>query len=251
MLRAVLVCAFAALALAQVPQPKFPQGWTATEESDVVLAQGSTPGPDGAFCCSPKSNCKVQTEFEAGTHYWDGAFNRTRFDGGGQIIVTLYRIHKQMLVSANLTCQEYCPTEEDTLDPSPFWADADELPVKDLGKTTIDGVEVEHFQWFDKIGHLIKMQETDMYIQLSADPNNYSTPVHETDIIEPFGQQLGTEDTAWTNFVPGTPDASLFAVTGIQECPESQNCNSAFLQHRRLRDRAFRSYAKYAQAPRN
>ncbi len=55
-----------------------------------------------------------------------------------------------------------------------------------------------------------------MYIQLSADPNNYSTPVHETDIIEPFGQQLGTEDTAWTNFVPGTPDASLFAVTGIQ-----------------------------------
>jgi hypothetical protein len=60
MLRAVLVCAFAALALAQVPQPKFPQGWTATEESDVVLAQGSTPGPDGAFCCSPKSNCKVK-----------------------------------------------------------------------------------------------------------------------------------------------------------------------------------------------
>lgn len=43
---------------------------------------------------------------------------------------------------------EYCPTEEDSLDPSPFWADSDDAKdVKDLGDATINGVKCRHYQW--------------------------------------------------------------------------------------------------------
>lgn len=210
---------------------------------------GATSGPNGLVCCDPKAQqCKVQTEESEGTHYYDGEGNRTRFDdiGSGQIIITDYTIGKQMSVFPNLTCAEYCPTEGD-FDPSPFWPTADEKEtVKDLGKVTVDGVAATHYQWDEKIAIVIKMQETNMYV--AADSTGaYATPVMEHDVIEPFGQQLGTEDTHWTGFTAGRPAASLFAVVGAKTCPESPNCGQDLRQRRRRRDGDFLAYAKYMQ----
>ena len=50
-----------------------------------------------------------------------------------------------------------------------------------------------------------------MYVALPSAPGP-ATPVWEHDILEPFGQQAGIEDTHWTAFKPGQPDPSLFAV---------------------------------------
>lgn len=66
MLKLAILLVAAAVAMAIVPAPTFPTDWTAQEEDEIAIAQGSSPGPDGAMCCPAKSNCKVQTEYQAG-----------------------------------------------------------------------------------------------------------------------------------------------------------------------------------------
>jgi len=246
MLLMTLSCVVA-LSLA-IPCPNFPVSWTANEQDSLAVIQGpSVTDPSGYICCDPKTNCEVQTEYQAGINRYDGQNNRTRFDGGGQIIVTLYDIGKEMLVDSNLACQEYCPTEFD-FDLTPFWPDdpADQKGIVNLGNVTINGLVCTHYQWLEKIAHLVKMQQTDLYVYYNKS-SGYAVPIKQHDIIEPFGQPLGTEDSEWEAFTPGTPDASLFAVTGIQGCPESQNCDSNTYQQQRLRNADFRGFLKHYQ----
>jgi len=240
-------------ALAAPTTPTFPVSWTSAESSAISIAQGSVAGPNGEVCCLPSApQCQVQVQAQTGTHYWDGVGNQTRFDSATGIIVTQYGIGKEMLVAPNGTCTQYCPTQG-AFDPSPFWPSAgDKEKIKDLGKKTVDGVECTHFQWVEHIFGIIKIQETNMYVVVS-DKAEASVPVAEHDIIEPFGQPAGTEDTHWSKFQPGQPAASLFQVTGIPSCPMSPNCgndNQVFLA-RRLRDNDFVTYAHYDQQGKN
>lgn len=92
---------------------------------------------------------------------------------------------------------------------------------------------------------VIKMQTTDFYATLPADPTAMATPVYEHDTLEPFGQHIGDEETSWTDFKAGQPDPSLFAVSGVADCPESPNCGNSVRQHRRLRDGDYGAFAKY------
>eukprot|EP00911_Craspedida_sp_UC1_P002973 UC1_evm2s2170 len=251
MMRIVFTCLMLAVcvttAFAQ-SEPKFPVSWTATEEDQLAISQGGTPGADGLVCCSPDApQCRVQTEYQQGVNYYDGLNNRTRFDSGGQSIVTDYNIGKQMLVAPNMTCLQYCPTENPSLDPSPFWPTPDEKEkVQNLGKVQIDGVTATHYRWYEKIAIVIKMQETNLYVAETTS-DGYAVPVAEHDVIEPFNQKLGTSDTKWTNFKPGQPDPKLFKVVGISQCPESPNCGQNNLQTRRRREGDFAAFAKFHQ----
>jgi hypothetical protein len=131
------------------------------------------------------------------------------------------------------------------MDPYPFWTFSRDV-IKDLGKKTVNGIECQHFQWTEHILGIIKVEEVNMYLQLATSQTGDATPVWEHDIIEPFGQQAAVQDTHWTDFKPGQPDASLFKVTGIAGCPLSDNCgndNTMWLT-RRLRDRDFITYIK-------
>jgi len=212
-----------------------------------VIQGPSVPGLKGTICCDPHTNCEVQTQYQKGTSYFDGVNNRTRFDGNGQIIVSLYNIGKEMLVDANLVCKEFCPVETE-FDDSPFWPSdpSDQATIKDLGNVTVDGVVCRHYQWIEKIAHIIKMQQTDMYVHVD-NKTGIAFPIKEHDIIEPFGQKLGTADSAWTDVDTKQPDAGLFAVTGIESCPESPNCQESSWQQRRLRNRDFAGFLKYHQ----
>jgi len=234
-----------AVVLCQGATPTFPDSYQANEESNIVIAQGAT-YVNGMPCCSMEAECKVQTEYQVGVGYRDGKHNRTRFDGGGQSIVTDYVINKEMLIDpSNMTCMEYCPTEFEW-DSSPFWPTPDQHePVQDLGKTTIAGKVVNHYRWFEKILRIIKMQQTDFFCTIPTSGD--AIPVHEADIIEPFGQPLANQNTTWSSFTAGDPDPNLFNVNGIKDCPMSPNCGNSFFQLRRLRDRNYAGFLYYLQ----
>lgn len=232
-----------------IPSPNFPSSFTTNEEDLLAVTQGPyVNDKEGLVCCDPKTSCEVQTQYQTGINYYDATGNRTRFDGGGQIIVTLWNLTnpKQMLVDSNLVCQEYCPAVGD-FDPTPFWPDDLETQktIKNLGNVTINGVECVHYQWLETIIIIIKMQLTDLYVHYPGDGT--AIPISQHDVIEPFGQQLGTEDSNWSNFAGGVPDPSLFAVTGIRECQKSSNCNSVKYQQDRLRHGDFKGFLKYHQ----
>lgn len=95
----------------------------------------------------------------------------------------------------------------------------DQKTIKDLGNVTIDGVVAHHYQWIEKIAHIIKMQQTDMYVHVDS-KTGVAFPLKEHDILEPFGQKIGTADSIWTDVDTTQPDAALFAVTNIDSCPE-------------------------------
>ena len=167
----------------------------------------------------------MQTQTQIGTFSADGENNRTRLDGGGgQAIINFYHpINKQMLVvSANGTgweCQNFCPNEEGPY-PNPLGLDPS---ATDLGSTTIDGKTVEHWQWFDKLFHIIKMDQQDWFIdQTGTTP----VPVHQEEILTPFGgAPIGQSTQDFNSYKVGTPDASLFNVVNLKTCQKSQNCN--------------------------
>ncbi len=191
---------------------------------------------------------QVQTEYQQGASYYDGVYNRTRFDdaASGQIIVTLYAVGREMLVDSDLVCQEYCPVEGD-LGPNPFWNDpaGGDSPMQDLGSTTIDGVVAEHYRYFEELAHVVKMAQIDLYLTLPLNPAGLATPVHQTQLLEPFGQPVGTANSAWTNFVAGQPDPALFNVSGIRDCPMSQNCGQSAYQFSRLRQARLAEFYKF------
>jgi hypothetical protein len=65
----------------------------------MAIAQGTIPGPKGEICCDPTAaQCQAQIQSQAGTHYWNGGGNQTRFDVPGKgITITDYILGKEMV----------------------------------------------------------------------------------------------------------------------------------------------------------
>jgi len=145
-----------------------------------------------------------------------------------------------MLV-VNQTCQEYCPMQGDTLEPF-----AIDPSGKDIGTKIIGGVTCEDWQWQTVVLKIVVMEITDLYVDQS-DPS-HPVPVQEVDQLTPFGQFIGTMNSTWSGFTPGTPDPALFNIAGVDKCPMSSQCNSGVRQVNRLRARRWLSWYRYSRA---
>jgi len=205
-----------------------------------VVYQGAWNQQGDQFCC-PETNCQVQVQESEGLSYQDATNQRLRFDGvGSQPIVTLFgSIQKEMLVDpTTLKCLSYCPNTDD------FGTYQVPSNSTDLGKVTRNGKVVEQFQYKETLFGIVVMETDNFYLDLSG---KVPTPVAEVDLLTPFGESIGKATTTFSSWVPGPLDAKLFAVTGIDTCPEDQNCGNNVRQSYRRRHKLFKTYAKYVQ----
>jgi len=237
-----------ALAAADPAKPSFPQQWNAMQLSDIQINQGGVPGPDGtSVCCEQNSpQCKIQTAHQADKFHFDFPNNRTRSGDPGQqgSIVSLYgSVMKEAQVSNNNTCISYCPLQFDlgefALDDSAAY----------VGRQSLAGQDVDVWQWAEYLIPKLKigiMQQTYFFVSTDDSP----LPVREFDIIEPFGQKLGEENSTYSAFTPGKEPDTTFKVIGLDSCPMDPNCNSDSRQAHRMRGRDLRNLFayKYPQA---
>jgi len=231
----IVSVAFAAL-------PTFPNDWTANEADTILLIQGDYSQGGNGYCCAIQSNCQVQTEFQNGMNYFDYTHNRTRFDDmiANQVIVSFFGdIQKECLV-VNGTCQEYCPLEGEVLEPGFLDPNSTDLGPQNC---TAAGGQCELYEWKETAFGIIVMEICDVTVN-QTDPNN-AIPVREIDTLTPFGQFIGYGTSNWNNFVPGTPDPSLFQVKGIDTCPQSPNCDDSARNMNRIRYKLWKTFAKY------
>lgn len=225
--------------------------FSAFETNGMVINQGGIPSKDGdSVCCvvTGLSQCQVQIEYQEGQKYYDYTNQRTRFEGGGQVIVDLFDKHKELLVVHNGThdvCQEYCPIDPaDTLDKGAAAFLEDD--AYDAGQAKFEGLNCEHWTWNDTIFKKIVMQTSDFY----ADTSKATVvPVGRVDNITPFGQHLGTANIGWQKFTAGTPPADKFDIQGVDTCPMSNQCGQSSRQLHRLANRKIRTYERYATLP--
>jgi len=218
--------------------PTFPTDYTSIEEDFAVIYQGQYVQTGNMYCCGD-SNCEVQTQYQSGHNYFDYTNQRTRFDDPVQgSIVSLFNINKEMAVDANNVCQAYCPIGE------PLEPYAIPVNATDQGSTIVNNKTVEDWQSKVVFIGIIVMEIDDFYVDQSRSP---AVPVQEVDQITPFGQNLGQFTTNFLSFVAGTPDPSHFAVTGIDQCPMSQNCGEQRRQLHRLRNKSRLTWLKYHQ----
>merc|ERR1712039_57012 len=118
----------------------------AMQTDDVAINQGGIE-VDGNLCCPhDAANCKIQAAHSADTFHFDFPNNRTRSGdvGEDQAIVSLYgSVGKELLVSSNNTCLQYCPLQFDL---GPFGLDD---TAKYVGRTTFQGKEVDMWNWVE------------------------------------------------------------------------------------------------------
>jgi len=236
------------------PQPdiSFVADFTAHEEVLTKIAQGSSV-VNGDPCCLSNGGapqCQVQLQHRGGVRYMDVTNNRTRFEDAvaNQVIVDDYKVRKTMLVNTTNgvdTCQEYCPIDpDDKLEPIDPFDPFD--TTKDLGPTTLDGKQVEHYQWKDKILKIITMSTTDFYADITN--KKAAIPVYLHQELTPLGQHLGTTNQTWSAFTAGTPPAAKFNIAGVATCPQSSQCGQQSMQAHRLATRQLHTAARYMRA---
>lgn len=221
--------------------PVFPKDWTAIESQDLVVHQGAYTIVGNTMCCPLNDNCQVQTQFQSGKHSFDYTHNRTRYDyDTGEIIVNDYVIGKEMEVQATsegtFACVEYCPLQFDL---EPLSVDKS---AKDEGSVKIGNKTYEKWTWKDIILKVIVMETIEMLVDQSTTPN---IPFVENEELTPFGQDIGTSNTTYSDFVVGTPDPMLFKVANVSSCPMSPNCGSLIRQSMRLRDGNYNQFLYY------
>jgi len=233
-------------------QPTFVGDYTATEKSLLLENQGGHENANGDYCClkTQLGQCQIQLQSLNGQHYVDYSNNRTRFeDVANGITVNDYKKHKTYDIEHNATigkdvCVKYCPLDpEETLDN--LFLDPD---AKDLGATTLNGQQVEKWEWKEVILKIIKMSTTDFF----ADQSNASMaiPVFMNQKLTPFdGPQIGSENHTWANVKAGPIDPTKFTdIVGLDTCPEDPQCQQPSWQHKRLAFRQYATWAKYAVA---
>jgi len=240
---ALAVVALAGAAAATEPLPTFPLDFS-TDQSDImVVHQGQYSVEGSSYCCTAGDSCEVQYQSQIGSNYVWYTHNKTRFDSTGgqaQTIVNDFNIGKEMLV-VNGTCSEYCPIEGGLF---PF--NLEGLNATYNGTTTVNGKTVQHWTWDQVAFGVIVMQTTDFYCEIGSDGK--ATPVQQVDHLTPFGQPIGQQTQTWTNWVSGSPNAKLFDVAGVADCPESQKCGNnqnAARAMNRLRNRMYKTWLRY------
>jgi len=239
-MKAVLILlSVVGVAMARVrapPIPNFPVDWTASEEDFLVQYQGEYDVVNGAYCCG-KENCQVETQYQSGTDYFDCSHNRTRFDdpNNGDFVTLFAPTYKEMEVDPKTNkCVAYCPIDEDIF---PYSV---EVNSTYQGQKSINGKLYDDWQYKDVEFGTIVFETSDVYV----DPKS-QLPYEEIDVLTPFGIPLGLETTTFNTFTPGTPDPSHFAITGVDTCPEAQNCGSDMRQFVRRRWGMWKTWAKY------
>jgi hypothetical protein len=239
---AAVLLGMLAVALAG-PQPQFPNDWSANEVDELIVYQGDFTQSGDNYCCSDQSNCQIQTEYQNGMSYMDYTHNRTRFDDSvaQQTIISDFAIQREMLVDpSSMVCQEYCPMEGDILTPGFLDPNA-----TDMGSVQVQGKTYEKWQWSDTIFAKIVMDTVTVLVDQSQNP---AIPYNQVEVLTPFGgPAIGQEASTWTNFKPGTPAASLFAVKNVASCQMSPNCGNGARQLHRLRIRALHTWTKWHQ----
>merc|ERR1719445_135861 len=186
-------------------------------------------------------NCQIQIQAESGKHYFDYTHNRTRYDyDDGSIIVSDYMLGKEMSVvvteQGTFACDQYCPLEFD-LEPLSIPDDA-----KDQGSIKVANMTYEKWTWKEVILKVIVMEKVQMLVDQTQSP---PIPFTQNEELTPFGQDVGTSNTTYTDFVAGTPDPLLFKVENVSTCPMSPNCDQLKRQIVRLRDRNYKQFLYY------
>lgn len=190
----------------------------------IVLNQGGNVNPDGSICCEPMApECKVQTGYEIGQQYFSFTQNLTAMknpDNSG--IVTDYNAGKEYQVDGEGNCQAYCPLGREESELFPFGIDPN---ATDLGPVPCGDNNCTHYSEREFIPILnITMEVTDFYITTVG---GAPAPSYIVDHIEPFGEQIGDENTTfaqWQDMDGKAFPASVFTVKGAASCPMSQQC---------------------------
>jgi hypothetical protein len=229
--------------VAAVAPPALPTDWSASEDSDMLIAQGAMKMGE-YICCDPTAQgtqCKVQAQNQQIQHYFGYSQNKTRLEADGEVIIDLfYPTYKEVEVDpATLKCKSWCPIDND-LYPLEIYPNA-----TDLGQKTVGGVVCENYHWTEYILKIIPMEQHNFFVNMNADGT--AVPVRDEDQMTPFGQPMGTQNVTWSNFKAGPQDPKLFAVTDLASCPQDPNCDDSHNSMRmmaRLMDRRPDDFAK-------
>jgi hypothetical protein len=216
------------LALAGVP-PTFPLDFYVGTQDDIIINQGGYPDPTGGACCSSSdaSQCKIQSESMGGDFRQWGSTNRTRDDSAQGVIVTDYRasVNKEMALlpgsSSNSShawvCAQYCPNQFEFTSILQIGDGVDKGfdKVKDLGEESVTQpkavggktAQCEHWQWFETILGILKMDRQDFFTTKDTPP----APWFHSMAITPFGmQQIGEENSSYVGYKPTTTPETDF-----------------------------------------
>ena len=130
-------------------------------------------------------------------------------------------------------CAVYCPNEGEFVpsarvgDGRHGWLDR----PKDRGSVTVtqEGVPqakpttCEHWEWTQTLfGFIIPMEHFDMYVDMSGDSPK---PFFQSTLLEPFHSPIGTENTSWLQFTPGSQSEYIDVdPDSIKTCKMSSKC---------------------------
>jgi hypothetical protein len=236
------------------PEPKipWPKDFTAAEDARMVINQGGAQKPNGDLCCAgAPGQCQIQFGHQTGLRYYDSTHDRERFEDhiSGQVVVTDYAAHKDMLINVTASgeefCQEYCP-----IDPRDKMGAFDPFdpfdPVVDRGEATYKGKKLHHYEWKDKILKFITMQTSELYVD-DSDATS-PKPVALNSVLSPFGITMGVQNNTWASWTPGTPAAAKFAIQGVATCKMSSQCQQGSKQAHRARRGDLFTFYRYMLA---
>lgn len=216
---AIAVVALCVVAAYAAP-PSWDNNWSSEQIAAMRINQGGMVNPDGTVCCAPEApQCKVQTEFMAATVYnWYDGKKSAQKNPDGSGVVSDYTAMKEYAVSADGTCQSYCPLQQgSTVGNGQFIF----VNASDAGETTYLGKPADLWTWRQVMPILnITMQTTDFYVTTGDKP----LPIAQIDHITPFGEPIGQQNNTFVTFKQGVPPASVFTVKGADKCPINQQC---------------------------
>jgi hypothetical protein len=143
------------------------------------------------------------------------------FSAQGTGVVTLYNDGKEYSVGPDGACQSFCPTEGAM---EAFGLGGN---ITHQAPSTYNGKSCEEYTVPTIIPVLNVTMQTDMwYIALNG-THGPDTPLADVTYLTPFGQNLGTTQSIYGDFVSGAPDATKFVVTGKATCKQAKGCNGS------------------------
>lgn len=239
---ATLAALAVAAAASGTPFPTLPGSFSATVSGVLAVHQGQwSPGTDGSLCCDGDAgSCKIQSEAVSQITYVDATKNRTLILplGSNEQLYSDY-VSGNAYTLQNFACQSYCPMQNDDFGP----IGPEGAPTQYLGEVTVDGKKLGAWEFNTTVLGIVFERST-VYVDVTDASS--PKPFNESDLLTPFGQQLGSSTTKWSNFVAGTNDAEFAKVTGIKDCKQAQNCGNNNNQLRRAANSDWESYVIYA-----